>query len=757
MAIKDVLTFNFTGDDQTFVVPPDVKKIIIEAWGASGGYSDPLFAGKGGYTKGEFDVTPGETLYINVGERGSRSGSVETPPFNGGGRGGHNNWPGYSGGGATDVRRGLNTYGNRIIVAGGGGGEAYPRGKGGDGGGLVGADGKDDYNNVGGKGGTQTEGGKGWGITIDEQESHGLLGRGGIGQTGSSSDSHSGGGGGGGYYGGGGGRAGKFAAEGGGGGSGFISPLARNPSLERGVNLGHGKVIITTLVNSAPNLTLSSNANQAVSTVSGRRTIILSGTITDVDNDTVQISATINGKTKTTSVSNTSTTKSWSLSWDVVNDNIAQGAYSNIVVTANDGNDGVSTATYTGTITVDKTAPVITISGVSEGTTYQNSVSPTFSATDSGGAGIDKVTATLNGAAYTSGTAITTSGAKTLIVTALDKAGNQSQKTVNFTVNKTPTLSLITANNLVLTEENTLPITGSATDLDSGNVVTVKYKINNGSERNLDSRVSDGSSPIPFSKTLAYRGGRLYDGTTDVSGLLAEGTTHTLSVWATDDKGGSSPIATRSFTVKYNKAPIVTVDTFTPVQSGLIPPDSLSLSGTASDPDGNTITVKGKLNTGSEKTLLSGVSSGNWSFPFKVSELKTGANTITITATDQFGASTVKTFNVNNSITEVPMKKAVARYKVLPPLGSAKEILAWQKREKGDLTIDCEASFVDVGQPEQYVAMVKDSVDLNTEITEDQLYGMATAPKADVIFKQTLSRTNANSTQAATMLVGVFK
>ncbi|WP_340701680.1 hypothetical protein [Brevibacillus borstelensis] len=312
--------------------------------------------------------------------------------------------------------------------------------------------------------------------------------------------------------------------------------------------------------------------------------------------------------------------------------------------------------------------------------------------------------------------------------------------------------------NQTLAEGNVFSIQGSAGDTDSGNVVTVKFKINGGTARAIASGVSDGSSPISFAKNLTYSNKRLWDGSTDVAGAdLAEGVDHTLTVWAEDDQGGQSVAVTRSFTVKHNKAPALTVNTFTPVQSGLIPPDTITLSGTASDPDGNTVTVKGKLNTGTEKTLLSGVSSGNWSFLFKVSELKTGANTITITATDQFGAVTVKTFNVKNEVVEKPMKKAVARYKILPPLGSAKEILAWQKREKGDLVIDAEASFVDAGQPEQYVAMAKDSVDLTTEITEDEFVGTAAAPKADVIFKQTLSRTNANSTQAATMLVGVFK
>ncbi|MFF2532764.1 hypothetical protein ACFVS2_28285 [Brevibacillus sp. NPDC058079] len=324
--------------------------------------------------------------------------------------------------------------------------------------------------------------------------------------------------------------------------------------------------------------------------------------------------------------------------------------------------------------------------------------------------------------------------------------------------NTKPTLSLTTENNLVLTEGVILSIQGNATDIDNGNVVTTKYQINSSTARAAHSGVSNGSTPISFAKLLSYRGGRLYDGTTDVSGLLAEGTTRTLSVWAVDDQpDGKSDIVTRSFIVKHNKAPVLTVTAFTPVQSGLIPPDTISLSGSVSEPDGNTVAVKGKLNSGSEKTLLSGVSTGNWSFPFKVSELQAGANTLTITATDQFGSSSVKSFNINNGVVQSPLKKAVARYKIISPRGSAKEILAWLKREKGDLVVDGEVSFVDAGQPEQYVPMSKNSIDLTSSISEDELLSTVATAKSNLTFKLTFTRSNTNSTEAATMMVGVIE
>lgn len=322
--------------------------------------------------------------------------------------------------------------------------------------------------------------------------------------------------------------------------------------------------------------------------------------------------------------------------------------------------------------------------------------------------------------------------------------------------NSAPTLNISTVNNLLISEGSTFTISGNAIDVDNGNVVTVKYQINKGTGRAAQSGVSNGSTPLSFSKVLTYRGGRLYEGSVDVSGLLAEGTNHTVTIWAEDDQGGKSDVVTRTFTVKHNKTPILTVGTFPAVQSGLIPPDSITLSGTASDPDGNTITVKGKLNSGTEQTVLSGVASGNWLYSFKVSDLKAGANTVTITSTDQFGLSTVKTFNVNNAVTETPMKKSVARYKILAPKGSAREILAWLKREKGNLVVDAEASFVDKGLPEQYTAMTKESVDLTTSISEDELLGAVATAKSDVMFRLTLSRTNTSTNESAVMLVGVI-
>ncbi|MFA4132599.1 MULTISPECIES: glycine-rich protein [unclassified Brevibacillus] len=576
---RKTYTFTFSGSLETWQVPPNVTKIKLEAWGASGGLgmSDGRVpGGKGGYAAGDINVTAGEVLTIVVGGKGNlaamTSGGITPGGYNGGGDGGTGGTlyeGGGSGGGATDVRKGGTTLNNRILVAAGGGGGGGTTGNaGGDGGGITGGDSA----NSSGSGATQTSGGNGEG-------GKGTLGVGGPGRR-LSYLSAGGGGGGGGYYGGGGG-----GGVGGGGGSSYTGTLA-NSTTVAGQREGDGQVVIT-ILNSPPTLTIN-NADITASPAIGRSIITLSGTVTDTNRDTITISATLDGKTKTDTVTGDISSQSWMLTWGVNSDNISQGVYRNIVVTANDGAGGVASISYTGTITVDKTAPVITISGIVNGAVYQNSVTPTFSATDAGGSGLMTVTATLNGAAYTSGTAITTSGAKTLIVTATDNAGNQSQQTINFTVNKTPTLSLTSSSdNQTLSEGSHYKIEGNATDSDSGNVVTAKYKLNNGPVRALQSGVSNGSTPISFVKTLTYRNKRLWDGSTDLVGVdLAENTDHTLTVWAEDDQGGRSGEATRKFRVVWNRPPVI--DGENKDLGVFLQPPTVNYSAT--DPEGNTFT-----------------------------------------------------------------------------------------------------------------------------------------------------------------------
>jgi hypothetical protein len=161
-------------------------------------------------------------------------------------------------------------------------------------------------------------------------------------------------------------------------------------------------------------------------------------------------------------------------------------------------------------------------------------------------------------------------------------------------VNNPPSLTLTSpADNQVLSEGNTMPVQGTAGDTDNGNVVTVKYKINNGPTRAIASGVSDGSSPISFTRTLVYSNKRLWDGSTDIVGAdLAEGVDHTLTVWAEDDQGGKSAEVTRKFRVIWNRPPTIS-GTNEDLGTIMVPP---SKTYTVTEPEGNPFAITEKIN-----------------------------------------------------------------------------------------------------------------------------------------------------------------
>ncbi|MBA4373980.1 MAG: hypothetical protein C0402_14110 [Thermodesulfovibrio sp.] len=251
-ARADTTTFNYTGSEQTYSVPPGVCQVTVDAYGgqggSGGGVTGSIAGGLGGSTTATIDVTPGEMLYIYVGGSGGNglAGSLigGTEGFGGGGPGGSYNLSSCApngsggGGGASDVRRGGNGLGHRVIVAaGGGGGGGGAQYGGGSGGGVVGIGG----GGSGGGGGTNSSGGIGG--TPGGAGGSGSSGSIGIGGTGGVGTCSIGGGGGGGLYGGGGGAGSSGSGNGSGGGGG--SSLAAGGTTTAGVRAANGQIVIT--------------------------------------------------------------------------------------------------------------------------------------------------------------------------------------------------------------------------------------------------------------------------------------------------------------------------------------------------------------------------------------------------------------------------------------------------------------------------------------------------------------------------------
>jgi hypothetical protein len=263
-------SYGYTGSEQAFTVPGGVSMVQVTAIGAAGGGDG--YGGEGGLASAALTVTPGATLYAEVGGVGGGFTGVNSlggpGGFNGGGNGaasdtGSNGRPG--GGGASDVRTtsiatipdsALTTANDsRLLVAGGGGGEygdiIAPGGAAGQPGTACCA------GSAGGGAGMLTAGGAA-GAPPATAGVLSLGGAGGLDQPlGSNASERGGGGGGGGYYGGGG-----YNGAGGGGGSSFV-PAGGTTGLSSAaaaVTISYTQPVTVT----ATTTTVTSSANPSI-------------------------------------------------------------------------------------------------------------------------------------------------------------------------------------------------------------------------------------------------------------------------------------------------------------------------------------------------------------------------------------------------------------------------------------------------------------------------------------------------------------
>lgn len=210
----DILNCPYSGTYKSITLSAGAYK--LECWGAQGGGNS---GGKGGFSTGILSLPSSTTIYIIVGQAGSKNSSSTPSATYGGGAAGtlKSNGAATSGGGASDICIGQNSLYARVIVAGGGGGASQTDSlAGGVGGGTTGGNGSGEH--ARGNGGTQTSGGSGYGSGNNWVEVTSAT----FGQGGTAYDSvhstYSCGGGGGGWYGGG----GSGDDGGAGGGSGYI-------------------------------------------------------------------------------------------------------------------------------------------------------------------------------------------------------------------------------------------------------------------------------------------------------------------------------------------------------------------------------------------------------------------------------------------------------------------------------------------------------------------------------------------------------
>lgn len=233
----------YSGAYESFTVPAGVTTIHADLSGAAGGPCADVGTpqgGKGGRVQCDVTVTPGEVLRIYVGGAGV-AGS--TGGFNGGGGTAGGGAPAGSGGGATDIRRTPYAIADRLVVAGGGGGQGendvtFSHGGYGGTNGSNGGDGSGANKGTGGlsggNGGTHGTGPGGNGT----DSSNGTGGTGGA-------TTRGGAGGGGGYVGGGGGGGASSGGSGGGGGGGSSFTTGVASTITDDYQVGNGYAVLT--------------------------------------------------------------------------------------------------------------------------------------------------------------------------------------------------------------------------------------------------------------------------------------------------------------------------------------------------------------------------------------------------------------------------------------------------------------------------------------------------------------------------------
>jgi len=516
------VTFNYTGNVQSWTVPPCVTSINVTVAGAKGGGGTA--GGNGAVVTGTLAVTPGQVLQIRVGGTGSCTGTC-AGGYNGGGNGDPGAWNSCGGGGASDIRIAPYALANRVVVAAGGGGRAggTPTAvAGGAGGCLTGTAGVGSYGGPG-QGGTQTTGGAGGNpyAAPGTFGQAGSLGQGGNGGLDNCTSSSSGGGGGGGLYGGGGGGPDCISLTsyiGGGGGGGGSSLIPPGGGCSAGTNTGpNGYVTISYLVGPGNATATNTGPYCAGATIqlngSGGATYSWTGPngfTSTLQNPTIPSSTIANAGTYTLTATNpgcvsTATTNVVVNAVPVVDAGQNQSVCENTSVTLS--GSGATSYTWTNGVTnaVSFIPPVgtntYTVTGTSNGCSATDQVTITVNPNPTINAGTDQTVC--------AGTAVTLSA--TASANSTISWNNGVSNGVAFTPNATQTYTATattafncTATDDVIVTVNPLPVVDAGLDQTVCENTPVTLTATGANTYSWDNSVTNGVSFNPTVGTVVY-------------------------------------------------------------------------------------------------------------------------------------------------------------------------------------------------------------------------------------------------------------
>lgn len=290
---------------------------------------------------------------------------------------------------------------------------------------------------------------------------------------------------------------------------------------------------------------------------------------------------------------------------------LAQGLHT-VAVRATDAAGRVTTATRS--FTVDTVAPSVSISSPTAGQFFASTTVPvSFSATDTN---LAAVTCSIDGGAFSACTSPRSytglsQGAHTVVVRAVDQAGNNAEASVSFTVDTIdPSVAISSPTAGQHVASTSVGVTFSATD---ANALTVTCQV-------------DGGGFSPCSSPLNLTG-------------LSQGQ-HTVIVRAVDPAGNDFEVS-RTFTVD-TVAPSISISSPAPGQYI----NSTTVSATFSATDANGVTATCRLDTGGFQPCTS---------PASTTGLSQGDHTLTVRGVDPAGnaAEASVTFRVDSIAPDV--------------------------------------------------------------------------------------------------------
>ncbi|MFD5853584.1 DNRLRE domain-containing protein [Cytobacillus pseudoceanisediminis] len=370
--------------------------------------------------------------------------------------------------------------------------------------------------------------------------------------------------------------------------------------------------IQVTYDNMKPEISLDALDNTVFSEHAEHNTLLLKGNVKDSDLDnTLKIQASIDEVNFQRELDNFPTTGTQQPFENEIkiDSSIPEGEHL-FKVWAED-NKGAKSNVIETTIKVDKTSPSIEVANITSGNTYINEVTPSLIINDS--SSFTK-TIKLNNQPYSEGTKIASTGQHTLEIEAIDQVGNKSNKSLTFSVNKTPNISS--------------PI---------GNQSANKYDVKEYDLNNVFSDTEGDSLSFQASSSDENIATATIDGNTLKVESLKQGTA-TIEVTAND---GYSTSTADNFQFSVDTRPPV-LEFIEPGHIIVDDSKQIEVQGTVIDKDQEKVIIQGTINGVSKQTTIA-ETTGNkddWSLSWNGTDLPAGVHSnLQFQANDEYNGT----------------------------------------------------------------------------------------------------------------------